>query len=254
MAAWKEYIPAVVRPRANDALAIVGRGKQIRITPAAVEALGNPTHVVLLFDKIGRRVALRASQGEESYSFPLKRYGGGKVSTISAEGFLRWAEIDHSERREFRVQKLTDRTVAFQLCDGADDDGEFTEFRLKGAALSHQAPNVSISRNGNLTLNRPAMELIRDAGRVVLLFDDEDRRIGLRPAADESHARPARPSSGQRTWTISAEGFLKQFGVVHSEGRSYEPTEQDGVLVIDLNRPKPPRQTRRRPEELAHAG
>lgn len=241
MPVWQEYVPSMSRPRATDALAIVGRGKQIRITPAVVEALGSPSHVVLSYDFQGHRVRINRSSADVPYAFPLKRYGGGLISTISSEGFLRWSGIDYSQRREFRVQRLDRSAVVFQVDDAGDMGGEFVQFELKGPALTHSTPNVSISRNGNITLNKAAKDLVDSSDSFVLLYDAENQLIGLRPGRGEPNARRVRASSNQRTWTISAEGFLKHFGVMHSEGRSYLPTLDGGVLVLDLRRAKEPR-------------
>ncbi len=247
---WIEYIPETRRPRAGEAIAIIGLTQSLRVTPEVLAYIGNPTHVILLFDRHGQRVGLRAATGDTKHAFPPRRYGGGNLWNIAFGGFLRWAGIANDQHREFEVQRLDEKTVIFGLGDGPLESGDFEEFTLKGVAASHQSPNVSISRNGNMTLNCATKQLVRDAESLVLLFNEESRLIGLRPARpDERHSRQLRQASTQRTWTLSAEGFLKRFQIDHSEGRSYEPTLVGDLLVINLDQPKPPRTRAVKPSE-----
>jgi hypothetical protein len=241
-ASWIEYVPEVTRPRAGEPLAIVGRGSALRLTDAALALIGTPSYVILHFDRVGRRVALSASSKEVRHAFPVRRYGSGTMWNVAAGGFIKWADISSEVRRDFPVKAISEHMIAFDLNEGAEGDGEFEEFTYKSVAIAQISPNVSISRNGNLTLNASSRSLAPDYDRFVLLYDPANRLVGLRPTtAGERHARPLRQSGSQRTWTISAAGFLKKFGIEHEHGRSYELTEQDGVLIIDLNKPKPPR-------------
>lgn len=241
---WQEYVPAQARPAKDEALAIMSGAPALRMTAKAIELIGNPSHVILLFDRKGLRVALRSDEGNTQHAFPLRRYGGGHIPNVAAGGFRNWAGITLNERREFPVEQLDDRTLCFSLGD-ADEVGDFEEFTYKSVALSHLAPNVAISKNGNLTLNLASMQLLGSPDRAVLLYNAGLNAIGLRPAkTEERHARPIRKASSQRTWTVSATGFLKTFGLEHDEGRSYEPATEGEMLIVDLNRPKPGRQRR----------
>jgi hypothetical protein len=239
---WVEYEPAARRLGQGEAIALVGKGSSIRLTQEAIDSIGQPPYVVFLFDRQGQRVAIRASRGEVRHAFPLKRYGGGKVWVVAAGGFLKWANIAHDRRRDFAVQTLDDHTLVFQIDSGREALGEFEEFIHKSVAISQIGPNVSISRNGNVTMNLATRKLLGDADRVVLMYNETNRLMGIRPASvTDRHAASLRPASTQRTWTLSAEGFLKRFSIPHDEGRSYEPKVRDGVLVVDLNSPKPSR-------------
>jgi hypothetical protein len=194
-----------------------------------------------MFDRAGQRVGLRADDGNTRYAFPLRRYGGGHIWNVAAGGFRNWAGIALDQRREFPIERIDSQTLCFRLGDSSED-GELEEFIHKSVAISHLSPNVAISRNGNLTLNLACMELLGSTEKVVLLYNSSLKAVGLRPAKpDERHARPIRKASTQRTWTVSAAGFLKAFGIEHDEGRSYEPAQEDSILVIGLNNPKPVR-------------
>jgi hypothetical protein len=239
--AWEEYVPAQGRPARDEAIAILSKASSLRLTTKAIELIGNPTHVVLLIDRAGHRVGLRGDNGETSYAFPLRRYGGSHIWNVAIGGFRQWAEIDVSKRTEYPVELVEYRTLAFRLTDSAAS-GEFEEFRYKSMSLSQLSPNVAISKNGNLTLNHAAREQLGEATRVVLLYNKSRRAIGIRPAGDEErHARTLRKAPTQRTWTLSGEGFLKAYGIPHEEGRSYQPTLTENVLVVDLDNPKPRR-------------
>ena len=205
---WVEYVPDVRRPGRSEAVAILGKGGSLRLTPAAVELIGNPGHVVLLFDRRGRRVGIRVANNEIRHAFPLKRYGGGTMWNVSFGGFLKWADISYEQRRDFAVQRLDEETLVIELGDAKDELGEFEEFTFKSVAIAQLAPNVSISRNGNMTMNLATKKLLGDADRLILLYNETERLIGLRPAKSEDlHARPLRQAATQRTWTLSAEGF-----------------------------------------------
>jgi hypothetical protein len=210
------------------------------LTPEAIKAIGSPSHVVLLFDREGQRIGVRASKAEVHHAFPLKRYGDATIFQVSAGGFTKWAGINTDKRIEYPVEKADEQTIAFRL-DGEKQAGEFEEYRFKNIALADLTPNVSVGRNGHITFNRPTMELIGFADRVVLLCDPAQRLIGFKPSPEASNARPIRQSSGQQTWTLAGEGFLKQFGIHQDAGRSYEPHLEQEVLIVDLNHPKPAR-------------
>jgi hypothetical protein len=205
--------------------------------------IGNPQYVVLLYDRLGCRIGIRPESGEVRHAFPVRRYGTGQTWNIAIGGFRKWAEIGISQRTEFAVE-VSEGLLVIRLKQDKEP-GPFEEFIYKSVALSHLSPNVAISRNGHMTLNHAAKELLGPNDRVILLYNRSLSCIGLRPAReDERHARPVRKASTQRTWAISAAGFLKAFDIEHPEGRSYEPTIRDGILLVDLNRPKAPRPRR----------
>lgn len=235
---WQEYVPTQASPPRDEAVAIMSRAASLRLTAKAIDLIAKPTHLILMFDRVGQRVGLRADDGSTRYAFPLRRYGGGHILNVAIGGFRNWAGITLDERREFPVEQVDSQTLCFSLTD-SDQHGEFEEFIHKSVAISHLSPNVAISRNGNLTLNLASMELIGSPDKVVLLYNSSLNAIGLRPAKpDERHARPIRRASTQRTWTVSATGFLKAFNVEHDEGRSYEAAQRESMLIINLNSPK----------------
>jgi len=237
---WQEWVPDRQVHRARRPLVVVGRGASMRVTQQVVDMLGGASHVVFLTDRIGHRVALQAADPSIPHAFPFKLYQHSKMPTLSSEGFFRWAGISRETRREFPVEECGENRVCFRL-EPSDSDGEFEEFTLKGVAFIHQSPNASISRSGHMTLNQPAVRLLGEPEQVVLLYNEARRLIGIRPAADELHARPLRKVTGQRTWALAVEGFLKQFGIPHETGRSFELHMEEAVMVIDLNRPKSPK-------------
>lgn len=243
MNSWTEYVPERSARRHGQPTAVVGSNGDLRITPDVVAMMGDPTHVTLHFDKTGRRVALRAVKPGPRHAFPLKQYRGNAMYNISSYGFFKWAGEAIGTRRQFSVEPLDSTSVVIDLGDGGDE-GEFEEFLLKGALLVHAQPNASVSRNGHITLNDAATSIFGRPEFVVMLFDQSTRRIGLRRATTEANARPLRKAGAQGTWVLAAEGFLKRFGIPHDEGRSYEPSLEDDILVIDLNQPKAARRHR----------
>jgi hypothetical protein len=177
----------------------------------------------------------------------LRSKGGSGFADHQARRAVISQEIGSEKRQDFAVQRLDEQTLVFELDDASEEQGEFEEFTFKSVAISQLAPNVSIGRHGNMSMNLATKKLLGDVDRVILLYNETERLIGLRPAtAEERHAKPLRQSATQRTWALSAEGFLKRFQILHDSGRSYEPRPIEGMVVIDLSSPKPPRLLRTR--------
>ncbi len=110
----------------------------------------------------------------------------------------------------------------------------------KGSAPVSTVPSATIQKRGIISLNRAAFDLIGKPPAIELLWDNDRRVIGLRPAPLESpNAYPARPqsSSGKGPILIAGSLFTKYIGVGTSEAARYVPTLEDGILCIDLSTP-----------------
>jgi len=113
---------------------------------------------------------------------------------------------------------------------------DFEVFSRDLAPLNSQ-PLVTVQKRGAISLNRAAHVALRSAVAVELLFDREQRIIGLRPVAPRAaHAYPLRPatSSPSGPFVISAMAFLRHYEVDTTVSRRWVAYFDDGMLCVNL--------------------
>jgi hypothetical protein len=110
-----------------------------------------------------------------------------------------------------------------------------------GFRYSQPNPAVSITKQGQISLNRRAWEALEQPKTVDLLYDREAAIIGIRPAtSDETAMRVHIPKNPAGSYVISGAGFLRYFGVEHAKAARYparlddDPQLPTQILVIDL--------------------
>ncbi|WP_219419672.1 hypothetical protein [Pseudonocardia nigra] len=107
-----------------------------------------------------------------------------------------------------------------------------------------KAPIVTIQKRGVMSLNRAAHALIGDAETVELLYDRDERIVGIRPVADDvPHGYPVRPQSATKSTgplLIAGTAFVQYYGIDTTTSRRWTPTLRDGVLCIDMKEPGTP--------------
>jgi hypothetical protein len=97
-------------------------------------------------------------------------------------------------------------------------------------------PSVTIQRRGNFGLNHPAFILADEPEAVELLYDPDEKIIGLRKVdPSEPYAFRVRKQPKSRSYLFGAGSFLKHFGLQSDETRRYAPKMIDDVLTINLN-------------------
>lgn len=115
----------------------------------------------------------------------------------------------------------------------------FEVFQKSSAPVS-KVPTVTVQKRGMLSLNRAAHALIGAPEFVELLWDDDRKVIGLRPAApDNPNAYPARPQSaatGKGPIMVAGTVFTRHYEIPTVESRRWVVSEEDGILCIDLTR------------------
>ena len=111
----------------------------------------------------------------------------------------------------------------------------FVEFD-KSAAVASPHPRVSIQKGGMFSFNRAAFDLMGGPEAVVLLFDADTERVAFRPTeAKRARSFPVRPQGKNgATFMVAGRLFAKHHGLDTSEARRYEPTMEDGLLIVDL--------------------
>jgi hypothetical protein len=70
-----------------------------------------------------------------------------------------------------------------------------------------------------------------------LLFDRENRKIGIKPVDPTSpRGFPVRPQGRNgSTFIIAGQSFTKHYGIDTSVARRYAAAKEDDMLVVDLN-------------------
>lgn len=104
-------------------------------------------------------------------------------------------------------------------------------------------PYATIQKGGTaFSLNAAAFQALGSPKAVELLYDRDERLIGLRKVAPSTpHAyevrgqgkRPDAPSN----WLIAGRAFTQYYEIDTSVARRWPADERDGMLVIDLKDP-----------------
>ena len=113
----------------------------------------------------------------------------------------------------------------------------FEEFVPKKAPPARE-PMISILKQGSFGINGSAVErYFKDAEYVVLLYDKEAKRIGIRPIKDAtSNSYPLRRAKKGNTVQITGQKFLRHYGIEHPETKRYpcEWLEKEKLVVVQL--------------------
>jgi hypothetical protein len=109
----------------------------------------------------------------------------------------------------------------------------------KNRMPSKGRPAVTIQKRGSISLNTAAYEAIGEPSFVVLLYDREERLIGIRESdANTPHAYNVRGTGkNQATRVVSGKAFLSYYDIPRGVARRWFAEERDGMLVIDLKQP-----------------
>lgn len=112
------------------------------------------------------------------------------------------------------------------------------EVYRKGSAPVSSVPTATIQKRGNISLNLAAYRLINSPDGVELLWDSENRVVGLRPAPlTGPNAYPVRAQgrNDKGPFLIAAAMFMRYINHDVSVARRWVPRVQDEVLCIDLD-------------------
>lgn len=109
----------------------------------------------------------------------------------------------------------------------------------KNRMPSKGEPSVTIQKRGALSLNNAALEAIGSPAFVELLYDREERLIGIRRSdQDTPHAYAVRGTGkNQATRVVSGKAFLSYYDIPRDVARRWIVEERDGMLIIDLKQP-----------------
>lgn len=113
----------------------------------------------------------------------------------------------------------------------------FEEFDRTKAAYGRK-PNVTIQPRGLISINQSAYRKMGEPEYVVLMFDREERLVGIKGTSDTEKGyrvrvatRPGSPA------VISGSAFLNYYDLNLDETRKWTPTFDGGVLILDFKDP-----------------
>src|SRR3954469_16988906 len=102
---------------------------------------------------------------------------------------------------------------------------DFEGFRDRGTRRRDDHPTVTLQTKGVITMNPAAYEALGAPVAVELLYASQARTIGIR-AVDPSQAHAYRPrqQKGGHARSVSAQAFLKHYGIKIAMNRCYYDT------------------------------
>jgi hypothetical protein len=112
--------------------------------------------------------------------------------------------------------------------------GEFEVFR-RDMPVGGRDPVVTIRRGGGIVLNRAAFESLGSPEAVELMFDVQDRVMGIRAgSSDSKDAFPVRLARNQRSFAISGRTFIQYYDILSDQVR-HLPAAMDGsILCVEV--------------------
>jgi len=132
-----------VRARARDRAPHLGlqRNGRVSLSVGAMEALNEPTHVVLLFDPDPREFGIRRAEPDESHAYKVRHdninAGGNNVSALA---LWRFYDIDFEQYLGNYPARIEDGVLIIHLMpnpDGAGTPVVSTAARRSGDEPTH---------------------------------------------------------------------------------------------------------------------
>jgi hypothetical protein len=125
---------------------------------------------------------------------------------------------------------------------------EFEEFTGRHQRADTNIPRVAIQFRGTMSMNKGAYQALGGPEKIVFLFDRNARAIGLKAAPPNTpYAAPVRKQGESDSYIVSALSFLNSYHISHEELTVFENVPLvDGVLVLELDKGRVQRSTRRR--------
>jgi hypothetical protein len=113
----------------------------------------------------------------------------------------------------------------------------WTIFEGRPFAGDRDQPRVTLDRRSTILLNAAACEHLKGPTAVQLMFDENLKRIGIRPADPrEPNAFRLKRKKGATHRTIAAGAFCQHFGIsVNKTVRFNDPAiDRDGIMTLEL--------------------
>lgn len=100
-------------------------------------------------------------------------------------------------------------------------------------------PAVTLTKAGNINLNRTLLEQLPDASFVHLMFDKDSRRIGLRlmKKPEDRFAYPIKRNENNNSAMISGRAFMEAYSIPFDTTITYDAhyDKGDNMIIVNLN-------------------
>ncbi|GAB6878816.1 hypothetical protein JCM17823_10900 [Halorubrum gandharaense] len=118
----------------------------------------------------------------------------------------------------------------------------FEKFEESGSGRGRPAgtdPMISLRKSGSIGINKAALdEFVGDSGGAIMYYDADASRIGIELVADKDEDEAAYSiTKSDSGGTIAPKAFLRKYDLIPDVTTQYEPTEEDGMVVLDLDEP-----------------
>ncbi len=105
----------------------------------------------------------------------------------------------------------------------------------RGSSPVIDKPAVTVQMRGNLSLNKAAYDALGRPEHVALLYDREERIIGLEPVtATDPDAYTCRKQQNSASYLVAGTAFMTFYDIAIGDTRRYSATVIDNQLLIDL--------------------
>ena len=113
---WEEFTQKSVGKADAIRVSLNARGN-IALNLKAIEALGSPEAVVLLFDRSNQMIGLKPSSREVSHAYEIKRQGTSQSFFVRARSFCTFYGIDIGDTIAFNDVQDRDGMLVLQLAN-----------------------------------------------------------------------------------------------------------------------------------------
>ncbi len=107
-------------PIIKDHYVAIHKRGTISLNRSAVEALGQPEAIQLLFNREKRIIAFRPVEPKTEGAYPLRRQQQSNSWLVAGQAFLNFYDIDHGITRRY-IGELRDKMLRIDLTQGGTE-------------------------------------------------------------------------------------------------------------------------------------
>lgn len=105
----------------------------------------------------------------------------------------------------------------------------------KSKAVYGRAPKVTVQPRGMISINQSAYRKMGNPDFVILMYDRDKGLVGIQGTDDEKQGFKIRVASRPGSPAVfSASAFFNYYDLASNESRSWTPSFDTDVLIIDL--------------------
>ncbi len=111
---WEEFTQKSTVKADTIRVSLNARGN-FALNQKAVDLLGNPEAIVLMYDRVNRLIGLKTSSADVNHAYQLKRQGTSQSYFLRAKSFCNFYGIDIADTVVFNDAKLEDGMIVLQI-------------------------------------------------------------------------------------------------------------------------------------------